>query len=433
MKLDNVLGLKIIFTLTVLATAALAYCAVSSASGTVLTIILVCIVAILLWLLWRGFVKPRQMVHRGMELLSAQETNNRLALVNQPDADRIARLFNTLMERLHSERLRLREQNSFREQLIKASPMGIAMMDFDANITDVNPAFRKLAFIPDAFDPEGKKFSELPGHIAAQMSEMKDGEIKTIKFENRVLRSYALSFMDSGFKRPFVLLESLTDEVINAERKAYDKVIRLMAHEVNNSMTGITTLLEVLSSYHKNDPEMSVFIESVSERCQSMRRFISAYADVVRLPEPVKKQIDLGKFISSQLPFLRSNSRNPIEYAEPEETLLICADADMLAQALVNIIKNSSEAIDATGREDGLIIISAERIPHEGCRITICDNGCGITDEIANELFNPFFTTKTAGQGIGLTTVAEILRRHDSHFSLRTDPDGLTHFRILLK
>lgn len=195
-------------------------------------------------------------------------------------------------------------------------------------------------------------------------------------------------------------------------------------------MTGITTLLEVLAAYHKDDADLSGFITSVNDRCGAMSRFIGAYADVVRLPEPHTEKINLKEFIVSHLPFLRSNSPYPIETAELQN-LEINADADMLSQVLVNIIKNSAEAIGETGREDGEITISIIEDEHHKPVLTIADNGSGISPDTAVNLFNPFFSTKPDGQGIGLTMVAEILRRHNARFSLRTYDDGITRFRIL--
>ncbi|MDE5842804.1 MAG: PAS domain-containing protein [Muribaculaceae bacterium] len=426
--------MRVIFPLTALATAGMAYCALCDSASTVWKIGLICADTILFGFLWLGLVKPYHIVLRGMELLSTQESNNRLSKVGQPDADMIVQLFNTLMSKLHHQRLRLREQNSFLERLIQSSPMGILIMDYDYHITHTNPAFFRLAGISDDTIIDNCSLSDLPGPVANEIKQMNIGEIRTFQGDyNNILRCYLLYFMESGFKRPYILLESLTEEIIQAERVAYGKVIRIMAHEVNNSMTGITTLLGILSVCHANDPEMCEFIESVGDRCSALGRFIGAYADVVRLPDPIRERINLTLFLRSQLPFLKSNSQYEIEFIALSEDNNIEADTDMLSQILVNIIKNSNEAIVTTGREDGKIVISVKRELREGIILTITDNGCGVPEEIAPDLFNPFFTTKPGGQGIGLTMVAEILRRHDAKFTLYTDSDSLTHFRIVFK
>lgn len=162
-----------------------------------------------------------------------------------------------------------------------------------------------------------------------------------------------------------------------------------------------------------------------------MSRFIASYAEVVRLPDPQLKTLNLGEFVNAQLPFLKSNSGFPIECSIADGDLYIRADADMLSQVLVNIIKNSVEAIIEAGYPDGRIDISISHLPRNRKMLTVTDNGCGISPATEAGLFNPFFSTKPDGQGIGLTMVAEILRRHNAEFSLNTSPEGLTHFRII--
>lgn len=430
----RILSLRMIYPLLLADVAVLIWLIFSDSTPPLwLKITLAVTTLLLMWFLWSGVVKPRRMVQVGMELLSAQEANNRLAPVGQPDADRIAELFNTLMGRLHRERMRLREQHSFLGQLIEASPMGVAIMDFDFHITDNNRAFLRLAGIPEDTPVNGLSLQQLPGNIAGRICRLADGESVTLRCDDHsILRCYRLSFMESGFRRPFILLESLTEEVMRAERNAYGKVIRLMAHEVNNSMTGITTLLDILSAAHADDPDLTQFIDSVAERCGVMSRFIGAYADVVRLPEPTPTRIRLTDFVTSHLPFLRSNCRYPVGTGEMDTSLDIDVDTDMLSQILVNIIKNSAEAIQETGKPDGSIRLSVSHDPQSsGTVLTIADNGCGISPEVASNLFNPFFSTKPDGQGIGLTMVAEILRRHNARFSLATGNDGFTRFRIV--
>jgi len=111
-----------------------------------------------------------------------------------------------------------------------------------------------------------------------------------------------------------------------------------------------------------------------------------------------------------------------------EESLVAMADESLIEQALVNVVKNAIESIGETG---GSLDISAVS---EGSRIvvTVADDGCPIPAETASQLFNPFFTSKPGGQGIGLTLTGEILRRHNSRFSLVTGADGLTRFTFTL-
>lgn len=425
-------GSHLLFPLTLLSVLSLGWLAFRSAPTSITTICMAIASPLLLLLMWQSVVRPRRIVTRGIELLSGQDTNNRLAHTGQTDADRVADLFNTLMSRLHEEQIRLQEQESFLHLLIEASPMGVLMLDFDGLVSHYNPAFIRLAGIAKESPIHRLPLAKLPSPLAARLSAMTDGDVATFRMEDHsILRCTMQSFMERGFRRRFILLESLTREVMEAQRQAYGKVIRLMAHEVNNSMTGFITLLDLLGVTHESDADLSEFIRSVRDRCSSLGRFIGAYADVVRLPAPVPAPLRLDSFLTSQLPFLRSNTSWPLTLTVQGDIPSIRADADMLAQTLVNLIRNSSDAIRSAGHQDGRIEISLSPGTHGTVSLTVTDNGCGISPATADNLFSPFFSTKPEGQGIGLTMTAEILRRHDASFSLRTDPDGLTRFRIL--
>ena len=190
--------------------------------------------------LWYSVVQPARVVRNGMDLLRAQEYNNRLSRVGQRDADRIVELFNRLMDRLHREHIRKREQDKLLSLLIDASPMGMAMMDFDGHITMVNSAFVRMMNMSDDGQLAGLTLQQLDCELGQAIAAVPEGKSMTVRLGDvRVYRIYRLWFMDSGFRRPFVLVESVTDDVIRAERGAYEKVIRLIAHEVNNTMGGL--------------------------------------------------------------------------------------------------------------------------------------------------------------------------------------------------
>ncbi len=388
-------------------------------------------------MLWQSVMRPTRMIQRGMELLSEQETNNRLAEVGQPDADNVARIFNTLISRLHAERIRLQEQDQLLGSLIDVSPMGVAMMDFDGKISRVNPAFLRITGITDPAAPLGHRPEELNLELVNAVAALNDGDSRTLRLNDASLyRGYRLSFMDTGFRRHFLLIESLTDEVLRAEREAYGRVIRLMAHEVNNSMSGFTTLLHILSDIHSADSELMDVITSVSDRCAGLGKFIAGYADVVRLPEPRLAEVQLTDFLQSSLPFWESCAPQPVRLIVAPDLPSVMADISMLGQVMVNILKNAAESIAqlhaaATPATAAEISINAACNQAGDVELVVTDNGAGISPRHAARIFESFFSTKSGGQGIGLTLVAEILRRHNCRFSLSTDSDGLTRFRIV--
>lgn len=423
---------NVAFGLLIISIALLGYCALWSASVPVWLIwtsVFMCVLSV--GALWHSVMCPARVVRNGMDLLRAQEYNNRLARVGQRDADLIVELFNKLMDRLHREHIRKHEQDKLLSLLIDASPMGMAMMDFDGHITMVNRAFLQMMNLSYNSQITGLTLQQLDGELGQAIAAVPKGKNMTVRLGDvRVYRIYRLWFMDSGFKRPFVLVESVTDEVIRAERGAYEKVIRLISHEVNNTMGGLGSVLELLGEIHADDSDIRETITSCRERCQGLTEFISSYADVVRLPKPNPVLCSLRAEVERLQPFLDTMIPPSVtfEMCYDDSTDTVYADRVMLEQVIVNIVKNACEAIMQNGTGDKIIVRTTggqER------KLEIADNGQGITSEVAQRLFTPFFSTKPNGQGLGLTLVAEILRRHGCTFSLRTHHDGLTVFTAL--
>ena len=378
---------------------------------------------------YRKIVKPLNSIGSGMELLREQDFSSRLSPVGQYEADRIVNVFNRMMEQLKNERLRLREQNNFLDLLIKASPMGVILTTLDEDLSELNPMAQKMLGVRQE-DVLGKKMNEIDSPLAAELANVPKGETVTVRLnDSNIYRCTHSSFIDRGFQHPFFLIESLTDEVMKAEKKAYEKVIRMIAHEVNNTTAGITSTLDTVEQALSAEEGMDDICDVMRvciERCFSMSRFITRFADVVKIPEPTLTPVDLNDLAFTCKRFMEGMcvDRNIKLRLEIDETLKeVKMDASLFEQVLVNIIKNAAESIE----KDGEIIVRTL----SPATIEVVDNGKGISKETEAKLFSPFFSTKPNGQGIGLIFIREVLMRHGCTFSLRTYADGLTRFRIL--
>lgn len=378
---------------------------------------------------YRKIVKPLNSIGSGMELLREQDFSSRLSPVGQYEADRIVNVFNRMMEQLKNERLRLREQNNFLDLLIKASPMGVILTTLDEDLSELNPMAQKMLGVRQE-DVLGKKMNEIDSPLAAELANVPKGETATVRLnDSNIYRCTHSSFIDRGFQHPFFLIESLTDEVMKAEKKAYEKVIRMIAHEVNNTTAGITSTLDTVEqalSAEEGMDDICDVMRVCTERCFSMSRFITRFADVVKIPEPTLTPVDLNDLAFTCKRFMEGmcTDRNIKLRLEIDETLKeVKMDASLFEQVLVNIIKNAAESIE----KDGEIIVRTL----SPATIEVVDNGKGISKEVEAKLFSPFFSTKPNGQGIGLIFIREVLMRHGCTFSLRTYADGLTRFRIL--
>ena len=360
-----------------------------------------------LWYFYRKTIRPYDTLIGGMELVKDLDLTTRLAPSGQHETDVIVRTFNDLLGRLRSEHLRLEEQYTFLNLLIEASPMGVIQCDLDGNTTSMNPAAREM----------------LSPSVAEAIHALPLGETTTVRIPGgpSTLRLSHLSFPDRGFLHPFFLIESLTSEIRLAEKAAYERVIRMIAHEVNNSVAGIISLIENGKLKIENEA-------GASERLAALSSFVSRFAEVVKIPQPQLQLCDLSEEVEACRPFLENlctQTHVHIDFRLTDEAIPVHLDTVLFQQVLINIVKNAVESIGTT---QGLITIEATT----PATLTITDNGHGIPPAIAKNLFTPFFSTKPQGQGLGLLLIRDILTSHHCSFNLLTNPeDHLTRFTIL--
>ena len=396
------------------------------------------ILFILIYLIvfYNKIVKPMNTIGSGMELLREQDFSSRLSQVGQYEADRIVNIFNRMMEQLKNERLRMREQNHFLDLLIEASPMGVIITTLDGELSQLNPmAIQMLGVrLEEALN---KQLEQVDSPLAAELAAIPKDETSVVRLNDaNIYKCTHSSFIDRGFKHPFFLIERMTEEVMKAEKRAYEKVIRMIAHEVNNTTAGITSTLDTVEQALSTEEGMEDICDVMrvcTERCFSMSRFITRFADVVKIPEPTLSPVQLNDLVSMCKRFMEGmcNDRNINLVLECDPAVgIVQLDPSLFEQVLVNIIKNAAESKEgAAGETDkqGEVIVRTTA----PALVEVVDNGPGISKEAEAKLFSPFFSTKPNGQGIGLVFIREVLSRHGCTFSLRTYKDGLTRFRIL--
>ena len=376
-------------------------------------------------------VKPLDTIANGMDLLREQDFSSRLKSVGQLEAARIVDIFNRMMQQLKEERLRLREQNHFLDLLISVSPMGVVILTFDGKVSMANKAALKFLEVDTEEDMLNKGMEDLKTPLAEEMSRLPKDTTETIRLsDSHIYRCSRLSFVDRGFAHPFFLIESLTSEVMKAEKKAYEKVIRMIAHEVNNSVAGITSTLDTVDDALQtmdDTDDLREVMKVCIERGYSLSRFITRFADVVKIPEPQLEEVRLNDRISACERFLENICQDhqvDLRMDLCEENPWVKIDTSLFEQVLINMVKNSVESIE----EKGVITLRTSASP---VMLEVADTGRGISKEVETKLFTPFFSTKPNGQGIGLIFIREGLMKHGCSFSLRTYEDGITRFRIM--
>lgn len=364
---------------------------------------------------------PLRAVENGMYLLREQDFSSRLRPTGQADADKVVELYNRLIDSMKAERLKNLEQNRFLQLVVDASPLGIAICDFGGDIVQTNSAW------------DGMQSPQLFKAIA----EISDGDTATVRLADAlIVRISKLWFMDAGFRRRFIIVERLTEEIAAAEKQMFNKIVRTIGHEVNNSLGSVISVLETLQEIHADDALEFSTIESSRNSCINLVSFVRGYADIVKLPPVSPETVNVGTWISGLLPSLRGMAPQnvSINYHAEAEPGSVGIDPMLMERVIVNIVKNSIESIgDRRNGEISISIASSDGEQEPSCLI-ITDNGKGISETAAAKLFTPFFSTKRPDRGLGLMLIADILRAHRFPFSLATSPDtGLTSFTIRLQ
>ena len=390
------------------------------------------VLAIVLFILFYNLLlKPIRTITDGMDLLKQQDFSTRLRSVGHKETDHLIEIFNKMMNQLKDERLHVREQNHFLDLLIQASPVGLIILDFDERISRINPSGLRLLNLDSENTILGKRLDESGIEIGKALASLKPDEDIILRISGITLyRCIRSSFIDRGFSRPFILIEELTHEVLKIEKKSYESIIRMMAHEVNNSVAAVGSTLSVISDtlkLHENNELSDVLpaVEASYERCIHLSRFITNFAEVVKIPPPMLQKTDLNQ-LARTVEVLCSpecNRRNiHLKLILSENPVPVKIDGIQMEQVLFNLVKNAYESIQENGE---IRIITQSSSP----QLIIEDNGPGISEEIKEKLFTPFFTTKSGGQGIGLMFVREVLLNHGCKFTFSTEA-GKTRFCI---
>ncbi len=381
------------------------------------------------------FIAPLQLIADGTRAIQDRDFQVKFKATGQKEMDQLVHVYNKMIDTLREERTLKEEQYYLLRKIIQASPTGIILLDFDQAIADFNPAALQL-LQAERESILKRKLSETGHKLLEQAAHINEGESVTVELDGiKKFKCQRASFINQGFEQSFLLVEDVSHELIKTEKQAFSKVIRMMSHEINNSMGAVNSLLDTLTHYAPADEEDRTdylqALEVITKRNQSLNRFMNNFADVVRLPDPHFEMADLKEVVAGVFTLMKPRCQGmgvSLELQVPEAPYWLNIDVEQIEQVLINAVKNAAEAI-ITEKESGvvkLILSDTEK------RLVVQDNGPGIPEEIARKMFSPFFSTKKDGQGIGLTLCREILLNHLFDFQLLTKETGLTEFEILL-
>ena len=333
-------------------------------------------------------------------------------------------------------------------EIIKNIGTGILIYNPKEFVLEVNPATLELFGITTL--THLSQLSRVDASFKEQLVALKNNQKQVLQFKrNNEVVQLITRCSSINLKEEEVFLLTLQDIKGELERKEIDswvKLIRVLSHEIMNSLAPVTSIAQSLKKIWKekidepyvlnidNDTVQSTIngLDVIADRGDALIHFVQSYRMLTKVPNPVLKSQKVYPLIDSiniLVSTFKEGNNLSIRVKYPATDFDVVLDEQMLMQVILNLVKNSAEALK--GKEDGLIEIEVSKNPEGKAQFLIIDNGPGIAAEISDEIFVPFFTTKEGGMGVGLSHSKQIVRAHGGTINYQSE-NGKTIFSICI-
>ncbi len=358
--------------------------------------------------------------------------------------------FTGVIEEFRKARSEKEEHFRYLQTVVKHVGIGLMSFTEDGKIELINPPAKKLLNM--GIINNVRDLNKISSHLVETLFKMKSGENQLVKIvinsELLQLAVYAteLKMKDQRFK--LVSLQNIHSELEEKELESWHKLIRVLTHEIMNSMTPISSLASTIYEripdiYDKDGktPEQNELFDEIEDlrmsartiqkRSTSLMSFINSYRNLTLIPKPEFKIILISDMINHITQLMKKQfEERSIKFTckiEPE-SLELTADPELVEQVLINLLKNSLQALE--NKTNPVIGLSAHLDKKGKIVIQVFDNGPGINEEISDKIFIPFYTTKKKGSGIGLSLSRQIMRLHKGTITVHSRKDAETIFTL---
>ena len=355
--------------------------------------------------------------------------------------------FDEVNARLEKLRIENEVRNSYFKTIVDQTAVGLISFTEDGNVDFLNDAVRRIFGIHVLRNL--KKLDNVKDGFAEMLVRMKSNEQKlvTIIINGEMIQLATKKIMLKTAERTLHLVsfQNIQPELDEKELESWQKLIRVLTHEIMNSMTPIITLVTTITRLYRNKETgelkqpseiQTPMIEKtlkgldlIESRGQGLIHFVQNYRDVTRLPKPDFKILNVrDMFQGIKLMFDEQLIQNGVKLnIDCHPSLFLNADGKLLEQVIINLVKNAIEAFEDA--PDPTITMSAQSNNNQ-IIMEIADNGKGIPPDMLENIFVPFFTTKEKGSGIGLSLSRQIIRLHGGTMNVQSEPFSRTVFTI---
>jgi nitrogen fixation/metabolism regulation signal transduction histidine kinase len=372
--------------------------------------------------LLRPLVRTIEGLSDGIRSFTDHDFSMRISSARRDELGELARLYNRVGEILQDERTQIRQRELLLQSALDQSPIAIVLANPLDRVVYANQEARRLFLGGGRL--VGLRFGEIlekcPEEMREVLASRTDG-IFTVESEEAPETYHVAQRGFSLNRRPhrLYLLRRMTAELARQEAEIWKKVIRIISHELNNSLAPVSSLAHsglLIARQHEQAERLEPIYASIRERVDYLTRFLEGYARFARLPKPKRQWIDWSDWLESPRKLFSFDL-----VGEPPSRPAYF-DPSQLQQVLINLLKNAVEASDGEPQ----IAVRIDRLSDGATRVQVLDRGRGMDEEVMRKALVPFYSTKQTGTGVGLPLCREIVEAHGGLLRIQSRSGGGT-------
>ena len=392
------------------------------------------------YLVWHHVYRTNVEVARFIEALRHGDYSVHFDRGSGSGFEQMGKAFDAAIRKLREERRIADDELGFLEALVNDVPVPLLTVTEGDRITLANKAARRLFVEHDGIRAEdfhvyGATFAsrlDLDGPIREEVMILTLGG----RAKRAIVRAAALTRL--GERARIVIVQPIQETLNAVEMAAQTDLVRVLTHEILNSLTPVTSLAATASDLLRgagDDPRLEdarLAVSTLERRAEGLARFINSYRKVASEPNIERRRFEaepfaaeLGRLFAAEWPEVA------LDIVFGADRLAIDADPDLMAQALINLLRNAAEAASAHSAKPR-VALRLDRLTGGETVIGVSDNGPGVPADIRRDVFLPFFTTRAKGTGVGLNLVRQIVVAHGGIVEIREGPEGGARFEIVL-
>ena len=398
---------------------------------------LIITVPVVLFCLFRLFKLYGEIVHRLMFVFNAVQNNDysfrftenprhtQYAFVNQS--------LNRIKEVLDNAKLQIKEREQYFQLIMECANVGIVVVMENGTVAQTNSKVLRIVGMERLSHID--QLQVLSEELCEAMHAVAPNEQRTVRYATEIGEQslvLSCSAMEFGGKMLRVIsVGNIHEELDRKEVESWEKLTRILTHEIMNSLAPVTSISHTLLSANADAATMQQGLETIHTTSDRLLRFVDSFRAVTRIPAPQKAPFYLSELVAEACSLTAREGVEVEVSIEPEDTMLY-ADRALMSQVVVNLLKNATEAL-ADFEGERKITIHSTIDTEERIQIEITNSGSAIPAEVAENIFTPFFTTKTDGSGIGLAVSRQIIRLHGGTLRLKHNDEGRVTFAVVVE